>query len=117
VTALVLLCQAMAWVHEATPHVTCFEHGERVHLPVVRRAPDRTTAGELAVVAETESGADGHEHCGLQGQRTDAAATPAVDSSLAIFTPTPQPPISQAGPSLRLLRLAPKTSPPPTPAA
>src|SRR5690242_19418259 len=32
---LVVLCQGAAWVHAvATPHVTCVEHGESVHLAV-----------------------------------------------------------------------------------
>jgi hypothetical protein len=115
---LLLVCQATAWVHEATPHVTCLEHGERVHLIIGRQAPGQMAPGASAVVlVAAESDAHGHEHCALQGQRADSAAAPAPASAPALFAPAPLPIVAAVGPSRPLLRLAPKTSPPPAPAA
>ena len=117
VAAVVLLCQATAWVHAAaTPHVTCSEHGESVHLAVAHASlPARP--GVTIVAPSTEPDAHAHEHCGLQGQRTTQAGSPARDWSIATFAPAPLPAVEDERPPLRLLRLAPKTSPPRAPAA
>jgi hypothetical protein len=118
VAAVVLLCQATAWVHAAAvPHVTCLEHGESVHLPATKAAPSPAGASAgLAMTAATELDAHAHDHCGLQGQRTTSAAAPDRDASVATFAPTPLPAVADGRPVLRLLRLAPKTSPPRAPA-
>lgn len=119
--AFVLLCQAAAWVHAAAiPHVTCVEHGERVHLDAQGEAPTqpRGDAG-VTVLAETagEATAHAHEHCNLQGHRTANTSPPALtDIVAAVLVPaalaTAAPP-----PAVSLLLLAPKTSPPRTPSA
>jgi hypothetical protein len=113
VAAVVLVCHAAAWVHAAaTPHVTCVEHGESVHLTVAANAETIPT-GELVLTSgPTEPAAHGHEHCGLQGPRTTApAAAPRSSSILRVSVPA-LPVATVATPALRLLRLAPKTSPP-----
>jgi hypothetical protein len=117
VTVVVLLCQATAWVHAAaTPHVTCVEHGESVHLRVVTSAqlpsPTRTI-----LASSTAPEAHAHEHCALQGPRTTSASTAARESTLAILTPPAPAAPPAAPPALRLLRLAPKTSTPRAPSA
>jgi hypothetical protein len=132
VAAVVLLCQAAAWVHAAAiPHVTCLEHGESVHLPAHLAATKATAspgnadadagdgagAGLAATAATSELDAHTHDHCGLQGQRTTSAAAPDHESSVARFAPASLPAVADARPVLRLLRLAPKTSPPRAPAA
>jgi hypothetical protein len=124
VAAVVLLCQAAAWVHAAAiPHVTCVEHGESVHLrahPSMTKAavsPGDAGAGPALTAATSELDAHAHDHCGLRGQRTTSAAAPAHDASVASFAPTPLPAVPDGRPVLRLLRLAPKTSPPRAPAA
>jgi hypothetical protein len=112
---LVALCQGAAWVHAAaTPHVTCLEHGESVHLAPRDNLPQ---ARRLAVVdAPAEPRAHGHEHCGLQAQGSATVGAPQsiaqVETPPAIPTPTVEP-----RPVTGLLRLAPKTSPPRAPAA
>jgi hypothetical protein len=115
---VVLLCQATAWVHAAaTPHVTCLEHGESVHLAVATIAPTARAAGGVTVLsASTEADAHAHEHCSLQGQRTTQTGSPARDWSVAIFALAPVPAVGGERPPLQLLRVAPKTSPPPAPA-
>jgi hypothetical protein len=117
VAVVVLLCQATAWVHAAaTPHVTCVEHGESVHLTVIPGASVSTRS--LTVVASSSAPeVHAHEHCAFQGQRTTSALTAARTSTLAIFTLPAPPPPRAAPPALRLLRLAPKTSPPRAPSA
>jgi hypothetical protein len=113
VVAVVLVCQAAAWVHAAaTPHVTCLEHGESVHLTVAASAGASPTGQLVLTPASSAPAAHGHEHCGLQGPRTSApAVAPRSSSILSDALPTP-PVVTVATPALRLLRLAPKTSPP-----
>jgi hypothetical protein len=114
VAAIVLIGQAASWVHAAaTPHVTCLEHGESVHL-VASGDPARGGATRVDG-APAEGAAHEHEHCGLQGHRTTAAPTPTLASAPVAFSaPTaqalPPPPASAT-----LLRFAPKTSPPRAP--
>jgi hypothetical protein len=124
VAVVVLLCQAVAWVHAAaTPHVTCLEHGESVHLAVGQKAASRAqelaeeAAGLTTASAASEADAHGHDHCSLQAQRTTSTAAPSLDASVATFAPLALPAITDGRPPLRLLRLAPKTSPPRAPAA
>jgi hypothetical protein len=119
VASVVLLCQATAWVHAAaTPHVTCLEHGESVHLVVATIAPAARAAGGVTVLsASTEADAHAHEHCSLQGPRTTQTGSPARDSSVATFALAPVPAVGGERPPLQLLRIAPKTSPPRAPAA
>jgi hypothetical protein len=119
----VLLCHAAAWVHSAaTPHVTCFEHGERVHLdqaahlhgPAAAPRADHDRLTVASVVAE--SAAHGPEHCGLFNHRSTSATTPPALSAHAQTEPAPaMPPAPTERASAQLLRLAPKTSPPGTP--
>jgi hypothetical protein len=101
----------------ATPHVTCLEHGESVHLDAVARAPAGPADGVSVVASANEAEAHGHEHCGLQGQRTTSATAPVDASSLASFAPAAAVAVAVATPPLHLLRLAPKTSPPRAPSA
>jgi hypothetical protein len=117
VALVVLLGQAAAWVHAAaTPHVTCLEHGESVHLSVRSvTGPAAGDHGVATVAATNDSEAHGHEHCGLQGQRTVTGGTPARDSRAASFGPVSSPAIVAATATAHLLRFAPKTSPPRAP--
>jgi hypothetical protein len=119
VATVVLLCQATAWVHAAaTPHVTCLEHGESVHLAVATIVPAATAAGGVTVLAASkEAGAHAHEHCSLQGQRTTQTGSPARTSAVATFALAPVRAVGGERPPVQLLRLAPKTSPPRAPAA
>jgi hypothetical protein len=119
VAAVVLLCQATAWVHAAAiPHVTCLEHGESVHLPATKalRPLSEASAG-LAITAASELEAHAHDHCSLQGQRTTSAAAPVQSASAPTLAPAPPPAVADARPAVRLLRFAPKTSPPRSPSA
>jgi hypothetical protein len=121
VAAVVLLCQATAWVHAAaTPHVTCLEHGESVHLNLAAPAtvagrPASPRGGLTVAPAPFEPEAHAHEHCGLQGQRTTSSTAPVVDVATASFAPASLPAVARTTPALQLLRLAPKTSPPAAP--
>ena len=119
IAIVVLVGQAAAWVHEsATPHVTCLEHGEQVHLTtqgLVAAAPRQGTGLAVEPAPTAETAAHAHDHCGLQGQRTTSVPAPAralVSAPLAVST---APAVPNVGPGLLLLRLAPKTSPPRTP--
>jgi hypothetical protein len=117
VVAVVLLCQATAWIHAAaTPHVTCLEHGESVHL-VVAAVGQPAPAGERgpSIAAEVEPAAHAHEHCGLQGQRSSSAAAPTCQAGAATAPRAQTLPAAEPRLALRLLRLAPKTSPPAAP--
>jgi hypothetical protein len=119
---VVLLGQAAAWVHSAaTPHVTCLEHGDSVHLAVAHTTgPAASVANvhRLAVTSPTEGAeAHGHEHCSLRAQRVATPDAPSVASAAALLTPDVVPPIVVATASSHLILLAPKTSPPPAPVA
>jgi hypothetical protein len=112
------MCQGAAWVHAAaTPHVTCVEHGESVHLALrAGHSPVQRAATLDVLGAPADATAHGHEHCGLQGQGSTSAPTPhrtAVDVPV-LSTPTPSAAPARA--PAALLRLAPKTSPPRPPA-
>jgi hypothetical protein len=115
VAVIVLLCQNAAWVHAAaTPHVTCLEHGESIHLAAV---PSPTRADEPTVVTTPAvETVHAHEHCNLQGQRTTSAWSPAPTFVRACPAGAVGPPTQLAVRPVGLLRLAPKTSPP-TPAS
>jgi hypothetical protein len=119
VALVVLLGQAAAFVHgAATPHVTCLEHGESVHIPVGHPgAHTPATAGISVAAAADEAELHGHEHCGVQAQRSATAADAARDASAAIFAPAPHVALAALPPPRHLLRLAPKTSPPCAPVA
>jgi hypothetical protein len=118
VAVLVLLCQATAWVHaSATPHVTCLEHGESVHLSVRAVTPAQPSGGDGLRAALPEAAAHAHEHCGLQSQRTTSSGDVDQVASDATFAPLPPSPSPRPRPTLAVLRLAPKTSPPRSPIA
>jgi hypothetical protein len=123
IAVVVLLCQATAWVHAAaTPHVTCAEHGESVHLgpsfhSKAGGAAPRSDRDHRAVTgAVAESVAHGHEHCGLAAHRSTSVSAPPAGS---VHTQTePASPILPSSPErapVRTLSLAPKTSPPHAP--
>jgi hypothetical protein len=117
VAAVVLLCQAAAWVHgAATPHVTCLEHGESVHLaPAAAGAATDTAADPTVRRAPSEPAAHAHEHCGLQGHRTTTSPSPAPTVALASFEGPAALVSTRAPVATTLLRFAPKTSPPAAP--
>jgi hypothetical protein len=124
VAAIVLLGQASTLLHEAaTPHVTCLEHGERVHLD--HPSADRLhalvvapSADVLAVDAAPSETADhAHDHCGLQGPRSTTAPTDARDFLTAPATTRVMASVPHGSATPWLLRLAPKTSPPRAPTA
>jgi hypothetical protein len=119
VALVVLFGQAAAWVHAAaTPHVTCLEHGDSVHLPVARVAgPAEATAGVTVGTATDEAAAHDHEHCGVQAQRGTTTAVFERAATVAIFASPPAPVSAVLVPARQLLRLAPKTSPPRAPVA
>jgi hypothetical protein len=117
VAALVLLCQAAAWVHTAAiPHVTCAEHGESVHLPTQGQAAPLDGVA-TAATADDDAAAHAHEHCNFQGHRTAQAQSPELGNAGASFVATASPAPEAAHQPVRLLSLAPKTSPPRTPVA
>jgi hypothetical protein len=111
VAVIVLLCQSAAWVHAAaTPHVTCLEHGESIHLAAVT-TPAR--AGEPTVVSTPAvEVVHAHEHCNIQGQRTTSTSSPAPTFVRACPARAIAPPTLLAVRPVGLLRFAPKTSPP-----
>jgi len=99
-------------------HVTCPEHGDRIHVSVRTRAP-RATAW-AAASATVVGAADEHDQCLLDGDGGRAAgASPPVSrapmtaraATLALET---APPAFRRAP---LYRLAPKNSPPGRPLA
>jgi len=117
VAAVVLLCQAAAWVHGATPHVTCLEHGESMHLTGGAPAADAHHGQRPNLAAApAEPAAHAHEHCNLQGPRTTSVPAPGESfvRAAAIVAASPALPILQ--PPVGVLSLAPKTSPPRAPA-
>lgn len=111
VAAVVVLCQAAAWVHTAaTPHVTCLEHGESVHLATAARLVSQVP---LTVVATpTDIVAHGHEHCGVVSQGQSPAPESVRALADAVLATPPMPALAAPSSALALLRLAPKTSPP-----
>jgi hypothetical protein len=116
VVGLVLLCQAGAWVHAAaTPHITCLEHGESLHLAAGDADPHGDGLSIAPVLAEPSAHA--HEHCSLQGQRSTSASFPARTFVAVHLVPVPEPVVALGDRAVQLLRLAPKTSPPRTPVA
>jgi hypothetical protein len=116
VAAFVLLCQAAAWVHAAaTPHVTCFEHGESVHLAAAPAADANEAADATARPAPAESTAHAHEHCGARTHRTTAAPVAAPAIAHTTFEAPAMPGVSRAPAATTLLLFAPKTSPPAAP--
>jgi hypothetical protein len=121
VVALVLLGHATAWVHAATPHVTCLEHGESVHLATGVRASAQALAhqagGSVLASELTGAGAHGHEHCSVQSSRSTSAPTPHPTFVRTAPLAAVAPASILAPPAVLLLRLAPKTSPPRPPAA
>jgi hypothetical protein len=120
VAAFVLLCQAMAWVHvAATPHVTCLEHGDSVHLDT--EGPAGLPQGEgdapaVAAATDDEATAHAHEHCSLSGHRTTATPGAAPTDVTAAVVAAAPPAATAPPPAVDLLLLAPKTSPPRAPA-
>jgi hypothetical protein len=118
VVVAVLLCQATAWVHTAaTPHVTCLEHGERVHLALGgQHARDARDAGPALTGAPIQSAAHAHEHCNLQSQGSGSAPVPTPTVVPALFARAPVARAPRVRPAAALLRFAPKTSPPRAPA-
>jgi hypothetical protein len=99
-------------------HVTCPEHGDRIHVSVRVRAPRATAwAAASATVAGT---ADDHDQCLLDGDggRATSAPPPAPRAPIAARAPTLAlefgPPAFRRAP---LYRLAPKNSPPGRPLA
>lgn len=123
VALVVLFGQAAAWVHAAaTPHVTCLEHGDSVHLAVAGTAgaapivAGSASVDRAAVTASVEgSEAHGHEHCSLRAQRLTTPGAPVIDSTAALLEPDVLPALVFATPPSHLLLLAPKTSPPRAP--
>jgi hypothetical protein len=112
VVTVVLLCQGTAWVHAAaTPHVTCLEHGESIHL--LPLGGDAHAGALPAVSAPAPAAAHDHEHCSLQGQRTTSPTTSGPSIIGASVAPAPAPILTRDAPADGLLRFAPKTSPPP----
>jgi hypothetical protein len=117
VAVAVLFCQATAWVHAAaTPHVTCLEHGESVHLAPGPASVATDTAADPALRrAPIEATAHAHEHCGLQGHRPTTAPVATPSLALAAFE-SPATFIPPRAPALAApLLFAPKTSPPAAP--
>jgi hypothetical protein len=112
----------MAGAHEVgVPHVRCVQHGELSHL--VQRAIVATKAAS-AVCADdqrtldTRNGAvsDGHEHCPLAAVIDQSARQAPESPTGTIVAPEALAPPTRAQaaatPAGRLLRAAPKTSPP-----
>jgi len=118
VALVVIASQAGAWLHAAaTPHVTCVEHGESVHLDVRSGAPDVQAGGAAQLAdaldaAPSAPAAHAHDHCRVQASRVFASAAPARTVA-ALPAPLPKLPATAVPRSpLQLLFLAPKTSPP-----
>jgi hypothetical protein len=116
IAAFVLLCQATTWLHAAaTPHVTCFEHGESVHLAAAPTADVNEAADATARPTPAEAAAHAHEHCGVQGHRTTTAPASAPALTLVSFAAPVTRAVCRAPAATTLLLFAPKTSPPATP--
>ncbi len=97
-------------------HVTCPEHGELIHLPGPARAghPPHALGFERHVPAPEQS--HGHEHClaaSFARQRTTlpSVARPAPSADLGALALLGRARLAAA--PLSILRLAPKSSPPP----
>ena len=90
------------------PHVTCAAHGELVHSDGAGSEP---VDGELAFTAAAK--ADTHEHClTLNAQRT-AVVNDFVRGGVTVRPTVEAPGVERAQrPSLAVLALAPKASPP-----
>lgn len=118
IAALSLVAQVGSVAHLAVvQHVTCLEHGEQIDVapsgaPVVA---DAKPVRESRVVAATDSG-HGHDHCPLAAFRRQRASTESQARLLPPATADPRPFILAAhvtpAPSIAILALAPKSSPP-----
>jgi hypothetical protein len=99
-------------------HVTCPEHGDRIHVSVRARAP-RATA--WATIGATVAGAaDDHDQCLLDGDDGRATSAPPPASRAPLAARAPMLALELAPPAFRLAplyRLAPKNSPPRRPLA
>jgi hypothetical protein len=120
VAVIVLLGQAATLLHEAaTPHVTCLEHGERVHLDSPSDVRVHAVAPRADVpaidTAPRETADHAHEHCSLQGARSTTTPTGARNFLIAPATARAMPSVPNVSATPWLLRFAPKTSPPRTP--
>jgi hypothetical protein len=118
--ALVALGGQLAAIADAlfVEHVTCPEHGDRIHVSV-RARPPRATAW-AAASASVAGAADDHDQCLLDGDggRATSAPPPAPRAPIAARAPTLA--LEMAPPAFRrapLYRLAPKNSPPGRPLA
>ncbi|HVZ75262.1 MAG TPA: hypothetical protein VHJ20_22950 [Polyangia bacterium] len=114
VAAFVLLCQAAAWVHAAaTPHVTCVEHGESVHLVgAATDASAQPAADDALSAAPVATASHAHEHCGVVGHRTTVAPAPTPAAPLATIDAPAIHVGTHAVLPTTVLSFAPKTSPP-----
>jgi hypothetical protein len=115
--AAAMIGQLLGFAHIAfKTHVTCAEHGELVDAdtaPEIAQSADRAVVSRLAPARANAS--HGHEHCATAPHRRDRAAhsfvrsvvTSARLAALERRVATVDPP-----PSIRLILLAPKSSPP-----
>lgn len=118
--ALAALGGQLAAVADAlfVEHVTCAEHGDRIHVAIHARAPVAT--GWAAVGVAVAGAADDHDQCLLDedGGRATSAPPPAPRAPMAARAPSLglelAPPVFRRAP---LYRLAPKNSPPGRPLA
>ena len=117
---LLLAGQLSSLAHFAlVQHARCAEHGELVHARAegapVAAAPT-ATRGTSALTPAAAEEAHGHDHCVLGVARRSGALLPGRTTPTA---PAPRPSgvaarslATPAAPSVALLRLAPKSSPP-----
>ena len=94
-------------------HVTCAEHGDRIHVTSHGPAPvAQTWAGVGAAIAGT---ADEHDQCLLDEDGDQAPATAPTALCLPALAQASPPHFEPGAPAVRrapLYRLAPKNSPP-----
>ncbi|MBX7101014.1 MAG: hypothetical protein K1X89_25080 [Myxococcaceae bacterium] len=100
-------------------HARCAEHGELVHAQgegALTSAAPRASPGPAVQARALAEESHGHDHCVLGIARRSGALIP-VQPALTLTAPhdagVMTAPVSHpAGPSVALLRLAPKSSPP-----
>ena len=121
-STLLLAAQLLALGHLLiVNHTICPEHGEAIHagLPSKAQALPMTyehATGDPALVAGAPPAEEAHDHCLARANtRERFALLPVLDATpgpLLAGTPLPSRAAVAVMPSLAVLRLAPKTSPP-----
>jgi len=116
--AMFLASQVSSFTHDLLfTHVTCLEHGERIHANEALSSPAPAPGDSPEVTAaSTDASGPGHEHCLATAARREESGVPPARQVEELAPGKPTVALAAVdvagGTSVALLRLAPKGSPP-----